>query len=76
MDNEITVPVGYDIAWSAMLLLWIALTVSGLVSIVRSDLDLAGKAGWCAVVLLIPVLGAAVWFFLQRRRTRTSPTSG
>lgn len=75
MDNQVNVPVGYDIAWSAMLLLWIALTVSGLVSVVRSDLDFVGKVGWYGVVLLIPVIGAAVWLLLQRRRARTSPPS-
>lgn len=68
MDHNPTVPAEYDIAWSAIVLLWIALTVSAVVSIVRSDLRIAEKVGWCAVALLIPVLGAVIWLYLQRRR--------
>lgn len=68
MDNNPLVPVWYDIVWSGVVLLTVVLAVAALVSLIRSDLDPVTKAGWAAIVILLPVIGAAVWFILQRRR--------
>jgi len=38
----------------------------GVVDIVRRPLSLAAKAGWIAVVLLLPVVGTIVYFALRK----------
>ncbi|MGG7101512.1 PLD nuclease N-terminal domain-containing protein [Rhodococcus sp. 24CO] len=71
MDNEVSqpmVPIGYDIAWSVFMILWIVLTAAALVSIVRSDADPIAKIGWSAFAVILPIVGPAAWFFASRRR--------
>ncbi|MFE4502784.1 PLD nuclease N-terminal domain-containing protein [Rhodococcus sp. NPDC056743] len=71
VDNEVSqpmVPIGFDIAWSAFMILWIVLTVAAVVSIVRSDADPVAKIGWSALAVILPILGAAAWFFASRLR--------
>ncbi len=63
-----TVPIGFDIAWSVFMLLWIVLTVTAVVSIVRSDADPVAKIGWSALSVILPIVGPAAWFFASRRR--------
>ncbi|WP_175393625.1 PLD nuclease N-terminal domain-containing protein [Rhodococcus globerulus] len=63
-----TVPIGFDIAWSVFMILWIVLTAAALVSIVRSDADRIAKIGWSAFAVILPIVGPAAWFFASRRR--------
>ncbi|TSD46067.1 PLDc_N domain-containing protein [Rhodococcus sp. KBS0724] len=71
VDNEVSqpmVPIGFDIAWSVMMILWIVLTVAAVVSIVRSDADPVAKIGWSALAVILPILGPAAWFLASRLR--------
>ena len=63
-----TVPIGFDIAWSVLMILWIILTVAAVVSVVRSDADPVAKIGWSALAVILPIVGPAAWFFASRRR--------
>ncbi|MDZ7913459.1 MAG: PLDc N-terminal domain-containing protein [Rhodococcus sp. (in: high G+C Gram-positive bacteria)] len=62
-----TIPLWMDIIFTVFVLAWIFITISALVAIVRTDFDRSGgKFWWCALVIAVPVLGAAVWFLFGR----------
>ncbi|QPE04020.1 PLDc N-terminal domain-containing protein [Microbacterium schleiferi] len=69
-------PAAYDIAWSAIAAVALALTVVALIALVRS----AGRlpAGllllWALLILFVPVVGPALWLTAGRRTNST--TSG
>ncbi|SDE44378.1 PLD nuclease N-terminal domain-containing protein [Rhodococcus tukisamuensis] len=64
-----TLPLAYDIAFTAVAVVWIALTTAALVSVSRSEPDRAGsRYWWCAVVVVLPFLGALAWFLFGAPR--------
>lgn len=69
------VPAMYDVAFSVVPLVLVAAMVAGLVSIMRRYRAMSGleSFGWTVFVVVAPVLGTLVWFFLARQRyTATS----
>lgn len=62
-------PAGYDIAWTAVTVLVVALTVVALVALARSAKQLTSTQAllWTLIVLLVPVIGPAAWLFIGRR---------
>lgn len=67
-ESNPTIPLGYDIAWSTFAIVALVLTVTAVVSVVRSDVETAAKVGWSILAVILPVLGALAWFFANRRR--------
>jgi len=66
-DNPLA-PAGYDVAWSLITVLVIALTILALVSLARAAKRLTTARGllWAALVLLIPLLGPLAWLTVGR----------
>ncbi|WP_106815823.1 PLDc N-terminal domain-containing protein [Microbacterium timonense] len=62
-------PTGYDVTWSMLTAVAIALTVLALILLARSARRLTPSQGllWTLVVLLVPVLGPIAWLTIGRR---------
>lgn len=73
MDTEMNplIPAGYDIAWSMVAALAIALTIVALISLARSARRLSMRQAlvWTVLVLAVPVLGPIAWLGVGRRST-------
>lgn len=70
-------PAGYDLLWSGVLLLLLALTVLLLVVALRSLLrdetrTVATKTVWAAGFVIAPILGPGLW--LLRTDTQRTPS--
>lgn len=67
--NNPLVPAGYDIVWSLVAIVVVALVVAALVSLSRTAPRLSpGIAlAWAALVLVVPVLGSVAWLAVGRR---------
>jgi hypothetical protein len=65
-------PVGYDIAWSLVVLVMIVGAIAALVSIYRIRERMVGLevALWVAVAVFLPAVGPLLWFVLGHRKTR------
>lgn len=63
------VPAGYDIMWSTITALALALTVVALISLTRSARGLGPTRAiiWTLLILCLPILGAAAWLTVGRR---------
>ena len=70
VEHNPLIPAGYDIAFSVISVLVIALMILALVSLARAARRLAPAQGlmWAALVLLIPLLGPLAWLAVGRRR--------
>ncbi|MGB7234854.1 MAG: PLD nuclease N-terminal domain-containing protein [Rhodococcus sp. (in: high G+C Gram-positive bacteria)] len=69
-DMNPTLPLAFDVAWTALVVIWIVLSAVAVVSIVRTRHDRSGaKLWWCLFVLAVPVIGSLVWFWPGRART-------
>ncbi len=70
------IPAGYDIAWSAITVLVIALAIVALISLARAARRLTATQGllWTLVVLLVPVVGPVAWLAVGRRSTAAQRT--
>jgi uncharacterized membrane protein YhaH (DUF805 family) len=68
-EHNPLIPAGYDIAWSMITALVIALTIIALISLARTAKRLTPAHGllWAALVLLVPVLGPLAWLAVGRR---------
>ena len=65
-----TVPLGFDLAWVAVIVLWLSLVAVAWVSILRSNQARRGSAfWWCLLVLLMPISGALIWFVARPRNS-------
>jgi Phospholipase_D-nuclease N-terminal len=62
-------PVGFDIAWSTMVVVVIALVVVALVSLARTASRLTSMEAliWTLVTIFVPVVGAVAWLSIGRR---------
>ena len=67
-DLEPNVPLYLDILWIAGAILWLALMIGTTIAIIRSHQTMSAKICWIIVVLVLPFLGAAFWWFADRRR--------
>ncbi len=64
------IPAPYDIAFSLVPIALAAFAIVSLVSIIRrySTMSTGESVGWTAFVVLVPALGAIVWFAMGRQR--------
>ncbi|WP_168915840.1 PLDc N-terminal domain-containing protein [Microcella flavibacter] len=75
-----TLPAAYDLAWTIVPILMIALIAVSLVSIARhtDGLSSMATAVWSAVVIFATLLGPIAWFLIGRPAARaaqlTTPT--
>lgn len=71
------IPAGYDIVWSLVAVLVIALTIAALVTIARSARRLTATQAliWTVIVLLVPLLGPVAWLTIGRRAVPPEPTT-
>lgn len=63
------IPAGYDIVWSAISVVVLALMILALVSLARSAKRLNGAQGliWTLVIIFVPVIGPLAWLSVGRR---------
>ena len=68
-EHNPLLPAGYDIAWSVVSVVVIALAVFALVVLARSAQRLTSwqALGWTLVILFVPVLGSLAWLTIGRR---------
>lgn len=68
-EHNPLIPVGYDIAWSVIAALVIALAIVALISLARSAKRLTSWQAliWAALILFVPVLGPIAWMTVGRR---------
>jgi hypothetical protein len=68
-EHNPLVPGGYDIAWSVVAVLLIALTVVALISLARSAARVSRTQAlvWTLIVLIVPVVGPIAWLTIGRR---------
>tara|TARA_B100000378_G_scaffold199852_1_gene163322 strand:+ start:363 stop:602 length:240 start_codon:yes stop_codon:yes gene_type:complete len=76
-EHNPLIPVGYDIVWSIVTVLVIALTIAALVMLARSARRLTATQAliWTLVVLLVPFLGPVAWLTIGRRAVPVNPTT-
>lgn len=67
-ELEPRIPLYLDILWIAGTVLWIVLIIGTTISIIRSHQTISAKICWIIVVIALPFLGAALWWFADRRR--------
>ncbi|OZD06962.1 hypothetical protein CH275_07080 [Rhodococcus sp. 06-235-1A] len=71
-DNNPTLPLAFDLVWMAAIVLWLLLVGVAWVSIVRTSHRRRGAAfWWCLLVLLMPIIGALIWFVARPRISDT-----
>jgi hypothetical protein len=62
------IPAAYDLAWSGVLVIWLALLIVALLQIRRAPaLTPTTRAIWVLVVLVGPVIGPLAWFVVGRK---------
>lgn len=68
-EHNPLIPAGYDIVWSVVSVVVIALAVLALVSLARSARRLSTwqTLGWTLAILFAPVLGSLAWLTIGRR---------
>lgn len=76
-EHNPLIPVGYDIVWSIVTVLVVALTIVALVTLARSARRLTATQAliWTAVVLLAPILGPIAWLTIGRRAVPVNSTT-
>lgn len=68
MSEHPLLPATYDIVWSGVVLLLIALLVWTLVSIARSGMDTPAKFAWVIIVFLLPLIGPICWLVARTKK--------
>lgn len=83
--HEVMLPVEYEIKNMLIVIGWLALTIFALRSVIKTSHDRSGsKFWWSALVIVLPVIGALIWFVLgapplrrrARRQTESAPEDG
>ncbi|MEW2016280.1 PLDc N-terminal domain-containing protein [Rhodococcus sp. NPDC076796] len=65
-DSNPTLPLAFDLAWTAAIVVWLLLVGVAWVSILRTSHRRRGAAfWWCLLVLLMPITGALIWFLAR-----------
>jgi hypothetical protein len=74
-EHNPLIPVGYDVVWSLITVVVIALAIVALITLARAAKHLSGRQalGWTAFALLVPVLGPIAWLAVGRRTVGASP---
>ena len=71
MDDRINplLPTGYDITWTAVSILLVALVLVALVSIAQTAKRLTSTQAliWTLVTIFVPVVGPIAWLSIGRR---------
>jgi Phospholipase_D-nuclease N-terminal len=71
MDGTVNpmLPVGFDIAWSTIVVLVIVLAVVALISLARTANRLTPTEAliWTLVTIFVPVVGPVAWLSIGRR---------
>ncbi len=63
-----TLPLAFDLAWTATVLVWFLLAGVACVSILRTEHPRrGGKVWWWLFVLAVPFFGALLWFWAGPR---------
>jgi FtsH-binding integral membrane protein len=78
-EHNVLLPAAYDVVWSVALTVAVVLAGAALLHLGRrKDLSSAESALWALVVLLVPVVGPAVYLVGGRRPKGSlpSPSSG
>ncbi|MDF2563134.1 MAG: hypothetical protein K0R99_4580 [Microbacterium sp.] len=77
-EHNPLLPAGYDIAWSVVAALVIALTLFALIGLARSATRLTGWQGtvWAALIVLVPVIGPMAWLMIGQRVGTVSTERG
>lgn len=67
--NNPLVPAGFDVVWSLIMLVTLAMLVASLVSLHRHSPRLTTTQAliWAITVILVPTLGSILWFAVGRR---------
>lgn len=68
-EHNPLLPTGYDIAWSVVSVLVLALIIVALISLARSARRLTAAQGlfWTVVILFVPIAGPVSWPSIGRR---------
>lgn len=76
-EHNPLIPAGYDIVWSVVAALVIALAVVALVTLARSARRLTATQVliWRVIVLLVPLVGSVAWLAIGRRSVPTGETT-
>lgn len=71
MPQNPLIPAGYDLAWTAVCVVMLALLLWALVSLARhaKALTATQALAWTLVAILVPVVGPLCWLFIGRRAT-------
>ena len=69
------IPSGYDMAWSVVAVLMIAVTIAALFTLMRAAAGLSAMQAlvWTLVVLFLPVVGSITWLTIGRRAAQARP---
>ncbi|AZT92615.1 PLD nuclease N-terminal domain-containing protein [Brevibacterium aurantiacum] len=67
MSENPLLPAWYDVAWSALVLVFLCLAVWSLVTLARSRVDGPTKLVWAVFIIVIPILGSLVWLDYRRK---------
>ncbi|WP_374228097.1 PLD nuclease N-terminal domain-containing protein [Rhodococcus qingshengii] len=70
-EQNRTIPLYTDIFWIACVVLAFGTTIA----IIRSRDTVLAKVCWIIAVLVFPLVGAAVWWLVGRRRATRSESS-
>lgn len=63
-----TLPLAFDLAWTGAVAVWLVLVAIAWVSILRTHHPRRGTAfWWCLLVLVVPIVGALIWFWARPR---------
>lgn len=67
-------PTAYDLVWSVVCIVVLALTVIALISMGRHSKRLTTTQTllWTLLVIFVPILGAVAWLVVGRRSTLTA----
>lgn len=70
-------PAGYDITYSALSVVVVALMIMALVSVARSAKKLTATQAlvWTVLIIFLPVLGPTAWFAIGRQTARPRNSS-
>lgn len=65
----------YDVVWSAVPFVLLAVTIAGLVSFARRSPEMPGFESlvWLLIVIVAPLIGTVLWFAIGRRQYPSPP---
>ncbi|MFI8569070.1 hypothetical protein ACIGGF_21190 [Rhodococcus sp. NPDC078407] len=65
-DSNPTLPLAFDLAWMAAVVVWLLIVGVAWASILRTPHRRRGTAfWWCLLTLLMPITGALIWFIAR-----------